>query len=49
MDWIQTAKELSQMKTVFFSGHCTGTPAFELMKEIMGEQLIALQSGEKIL
>ena len=46
---IQTAKEISQMKTVFFSGHCTGIPAFELMKEIMGEQLIALQSGEKIL
>ena len=45
---IQTAKELSQMKTVFYSGHCTGIPAFELMKGIMGEQLIALHSGEQI-
>lgn len=45
---IQTAQELSQMKTVFYSGHCTGIPAFELMKEIMGEQLIALHSGKQI-
>ncbi|MBQ1340398.1 MAG: MBL fold metallo-hydrolase, partial [Ruminococcus sp.] len=46
---IQTAKELSQMKTIFYSGHCTGIPAFELMKEIMGDKLIALHSGEQIL
>ena len=46
---IQTARELSQMKTVFYSGHCTGIPAFELMKEIMCDQLIALHSGGQIL
>ena len=46
---IRTARELSQMKTTFFSGHCTGIPAFELMKEIMGEQLIALHSGKSII
>ncbi len=46
---IQTARELSQMNTVFYSGHCTGTPAFEMMKEIMGDKLIALHSGEQIL
>lgn len=46
---MQTAKELSMMKTVFYSGHCTGIPAFERMKKIMGEQLIALHSGEQIL
>ena len=46
---IRTARELSQMRTVFYSGHCTGAPAFELMKEIMGEQLIALHSGEQII
>ena len=45
---IQTAHELSQLDTVFYSGHCTGIPAFELMKVIMGEQLIALHSGEHI-
>ncbi len=45
---IQTAQELSQMHTVFYTGHCTGVPAFEIMREIMGEQLIALHSGEII-
>ncbi len=45
---VQTAKELAQMNTVFYSGHCTGIPAFEMMKKIMGNQLIALHSGEVI-
>ncbi len=46
---LETAKELSKMNTVFYSGHCTGIPAFEMMKEIMGEKLIALHSGKQIL
>ena len=46
---IQTARELAKMKTIFYSGHCTGIPAFDLMKEIMGEKLIALHSGEQII
>ena len=45
---IQTAQELSQLDTVFYS-HCTGIPAFELMKEIMGDKLIALHSGETVI
>ena len=45
----RTAKELSEFNTVFYSGHCTGIPAFELMKNIMGDKLIALHSGVKIL
>ncbi len=46
---IQTAQELAQMNTVFYSGHCTGIPAFNIMKEIMGDKLIALHSGEQII
>ena len=46
---IQTAEELEKMDTVFYSGHCTGIPAFELMKEIMGDKLIALHSGEPVM
>ena len=45
---IQTAQELSRLDTVFYSGHCTGAPAFALMKEIMGDKLIALHSGETV-
>ncbi len=45
---IHTAQELSKLDTVFYSGHCTGIPAFELMKQIMGNQLIALHSGDSI-
>lgn len=46
---IQTAQELAKMNTVFYSGHCTGIPAFEIMKEIMGDKLIALHSGETVI
>ena len=46
---IQTAQELSQLDIVFYSGHCTGIPAFELMKQIMGSKLIALHSGETVI
>ena len=40
-----TARELSQMDTIFYSGHCTSQPALELMRDIMGEQLRELHSG----
>lgn len=40
-----TARELKKYNTVFYTGHCTGQKAFELMKPIMGEQLVLLHSG----
>ncbi|SEK39465.1 7,8-dihydropterin-6-yl-methyl-4-(beta-D-ribofuranosyl)aminobenzene 5'-phosphate synthase [Ruminococcus albus] len=46
---IQTARELAQTDTIYYSGHCTGIPAFELMKTIMGDKLIALHSGEEVI
>lgn len=45
---MQTAHLLSDMNTVFFSGHCTGTVPFEIMKQIMGDKLCALHSGYSI-
>ena len=45
---IQTAQDLAKKNTVFYSGHCTGIPAFELMKKIMGEKLISLHSGKQL-
>lgn len=44
----QTAKELVQYDTVFYTGHCTGQKAIDLMKPIMGEQLIQIHSGMEI-
>lgn len=44
----QTARELAKLNTVFYSGHCTGVPAFERMKAIMGEQLHEIHSGKEI-
>lgn len=43
-----TARELAQMDTQFYSGHCTSQPAFDIMKSIMGEKLEALHSGLEI-
>ena len=45
----QTARELNKLDTVFYSGHCTGIPAFERMKAIMGDKLRALHSGDDII
>ena len=39
----ETAVELSKMDTVFYSGHCTGETAYQLLKEIMGEKLEAIR------
>lgn len=42
------AAELKDMNTYFYSGHCTGLPAFAIMKEIMGEKLQYMHSGDRI-
>ena len=41
----ETARELKKLETVFFTGHCTGVEAFDIMKEIMKEQLVFVHSG----
>lgn len=43
-----TAYELTQYPTVFYTCHCTGIPAYQMMKEIMGEQLHYVHCGEEI-
>lgn len=44
-----TARILKETGIRCWTGHCTGERAFSIMKEIMGEQLKALHSGEEIL
>ncbi len=44
-DILNTAEELAKLPTIFYSGHCTGQPAMDLMKPIMGDKLIQLHSG----
>lgn len=44
----ETARELKQLPSIFYTGHCTGQPAFDLMKEIMGDQLLQIHSGDMI-
>lgn len=44
----QTAVELKVKDTVFYTGHCTGQKAIDLMKPILGERLIQMHCGMEI-
>lgn len=44
----ETARELAKADTIYYTGHCTGQLAFDIMKEIMGEKLRPLHTGRKI-
>ena len=44
----KTARELVEMKTEFYTGHCTGAEAYEIMKDIMGDKLKFVHCGEEI-
>lgn len=46
---IKTAEELTKYNTIFYTGHCTGQKAFDLMKPVMGEKLKQLHSGMIVL
>lgn len=44
-----TAYALTQYRAIFYTCHCTGVPAYQIMKEILGEQLHYVHCGEQIL
>ncbi len=44
----ELARELKETKTVYYSGHCTGKKAFDIMKEVMGEKLKEIHSGDTL-
>ncbi len=45
----ETARELVNLGTVFYTGHCTGQDAFDIMKGIMGDKLRHVKSGMELL
>ena len=44
-----TAEWLSDKPVVFYTGHCTGTVPFEIMKPVLGEKLIYMHSGDVVM
>ena len=42
------AGELSRTDIRFYTGHCTGTPAYDIMKPIMGSKLEYVRAGTRI-
>ncbi len=45
----ETARELANLDTVFYTGHCTGQDAFDIMRGIMGGKLRPVKSGMELL
>ena len=43
-----TARKLKKYPTVFYTCHCTGTKAYDMMKKIMGEKLQYVHCGEYV-
>ena len=44
----EIGRELSRMKTRFYTGHCTGEIPFRILKRYMGEQLVYVHSGDEV-
>ncbi len=43
-----TARILSQTSSIYFTGHCTEIRPYEIMREIMGDQLQYVHCGDRI-
>lgn len=49
METIQKiGNELKRTDTIFYTGHCTGEIPYQMLKEIMGSQIIYVHSGDTI-
>lgn len=42
----ETATELLKYDTIFYTGHCTSQPGVDILKEIMGDRLIQIHTGD---
>lgn len=45
---LKTAEELYRTGAVYYTGHCTGQQAIDLMKPVMGDRLIQIHCGMRI-
>lgn len=45
----KVAVELAGTGAIFYTGHCTGQAAYDIMKDIMGEKLQLIHSGAELL
>lgn len=45
----ETGMELKKYNTEFYTGHCTGELPYQILKEVMGNRLSYLHSGDEIL
>lgn len=45
----QTARELAAANIVFYTGHCTGQTAIDIMQPILGDRLVPIHCGMEIL
>ena len=45
----ETAEKLMEYDTLYYTCHCTGIPAFDIMKGIMGDRLKYVHTGDEII
>ena len=44
----EVARGLKETGVMFYTGHCTGIPAYELMKPILEDRLVYLHAGDRV-
>ena len=44
----ETGRKLAESGVMFYTGHCTGEPAYEILKEVMGDKISHLYPGCEI-